>query len=272
MSLDQVVLKHIADILNSPLPDRRKLEQSLRALAKWRSQLIGSTLAAKSGTLIQGGPFEGMAYVAAASEGGIAPRLLGVYETTLHDFFHAAPRQGYDAVLNVGCAEGYYAVGCARLLPEAAVLAWDIDPAARDACRDLARLNGVEGRVDIRQQFEAAHLDKVRAELAANLGKNPKGLIVMDCEGAEFGLLDPCQADFSWVDVVVEVHPRQGMGVEALAERFAGTHTIEVLQAQTVVPQLPSWLENGGHLDQLLAVWEWRAIPTPWLIMRSQHS
>ncbi len=85
MGLDQVALKHITSILHSNLPERQKLEQSLRALAKWRSQLIGSTLIARAGTTIQDGPFAGMTYVASASEGGIAPKLLGVYETALRD-------------------------------------------------------------------------------------------------------------------------------------------------------------------------------------------
>ena len=165
MGLDQVALEHVTRLLKSDLPDRQKLEQTLRALAKWRSQLIGATLVARSGTMIQDGPFKGMAYVASASEGGIAPRLLGVYETVLHDVFLSAPAQGYDAVLNVGCAEGYYAVGCARLLPNATVLAWDIDPVAREKCLDLARLNGVEARINLRERFEASHVNAVRDEL-----------------------------------------------------------------------------------------------------------
>lgn len=268
MGLDQVALEHVTRLLKSDLPDRQKLEQTLRALAKWRSQLIGATLVARSGTMIQDGPFKGMTYVASASEGGIAPRLLGVYETVLHDVFLSAPAQGYDAVLNVGCAEGYYAVGCARLLPNATVLAWDIDPVAREKCLDLARLNGVEARINLRERFEASHVNAVRDELSAKLGHAPKGLLVMDCEGAEFELLDPQSGDFRWLDLVVEVHPGRDRTMEALVGRFENTHLIEVRQAQTVVPKLPSWLENLGHLDQLLAVWEWRAIPTPWLVMR----
>jgi hypothetical protein len=261
-------MEHLARILNSNMPERQKLEQSLRALAKWRSQLIGATLVARSGTVIQDGPFKGMTYVASASEGGIAPRLLGVYETVLHDVFLSAPAQGYDAVLNVGCAEGYYAVGCARLLPDATVLAWDIDPVAREKCLDLARLNGVETRIDLRERYEASHVNAVHNELSAKLGHAPKGLLVMDCEGAEFDLLDPQAADLRWLDLVVEVHPGRDRTVETLVRRFENTHLIDVRQAQTVVPKLPSWLENLGHLDQLLAVWEWRAIPTPWLVMR----
>jgi len=79
MGLDRVALEHVTRILNADLPERQKLEQALRALAKWRSQLIGSTLVARSGTTIQDGPFKGMAYVASTSEGGIAPKLLVVY-------------------------------------------------------------------------------------------------------------------------------------------------------------------------------------------------
>jgi hypothetical protein len=81
-------------------------------------------------------------------------------------------------------------------------------------------------------------------------------------------LLDPQEADFRWLDLIVEVHPRQDRTVETLIRRFDSTHVVETRQATTVVPPLPSWLENLGHLDQLLAVWEWRAAPTPWLVMR----
>ncbi|WP_230531646.1 hypothetical protein [Microvirga roseola] len=268
MGLDQVALGHITKILESDRPERQKLEQTLRALAKWRSQLIGSTLVARAGTVVQGGPFKGMTYVASTSEGGIVPKLLGVYETALHDVFLRAPEEGYDAILNVGSAEGFYAVGCARLLPEASILAWDVDPVARQKCLDLARLNGVETRIALRERFETQHLNGICGELSATLGRRPKGLLVMDCEGAEFDLLDPKTADFSWLDLVVEVHPGRGRAVKTLAERFESTHSVELRQAKTIVPDLPPWLENLGHLDQLLAVWEWRAVPTPWLVMR----
>jgi hypothetical protein len=268
MGLDQVAFERVTSILHSDLPERQKLEQTLRALAKWRAQLIGSTLVARAGTTIQDGPFAGMTYVASASEGGIAPKLLGVYETVLHDVLVGAPEQGFDAVLNVGCAEGYYAVGLARLLPEAAILAWDIDAVARGKCLELARLNGVETRVALRERFEPRDVNSACSELSAKLGRRPKGLLVMDCEGAEFALLDPLAADFRWLDLVVEVHPRQDRMVEALIRRFESTHVVEERQARTVVPPLPSWLESLGHLDQLLAVWEWRAAPTPWLVMR----
>ncbi len=252
------------------MSDRQKLEQTLRALAKWRSQLLGNTMAAKEGVVVRRGPFAGMRYLPQPSEGGVAPKLLGSYEASLQTFFQTLPERGYDCVLNVGCAEGYYAVGCAHLLPGVEIQAWDIDPRARQMCAALARLNGVEDQVKIREKFDAANLAGVRAELASRLGREPHGVLVMDCEGAEFELLDPGKADFGWLDIVVEVHPSRERRLDELAGRFRDTHRIEIRQAETVVPELPSWLSGLGHLDQILAVWEWRAVPTPWLVMESR--
>jgi SAM-dependent methyltransferase len=270
MSLDRAALDRVEQILASSLSERQKLEQTLRALAKWRSQLLGHTMAHHRGTTVQKGPFAGMTYLAQPSEGGVTAKLLGVYEACLQPFFESLPERGYDAVLNVGCAEGYYAIGCARLLPGTPVLAWDIDPRARQMCAELARINEVEGQIDLRDRFEPGDLPGARAELKGRSGREPHALLVMDCEGAEFELLNPAQANYSWLDIVVEVHPDQTRTLAMLTERFRDTHEIEVKQAETVVPELPDWLRRLGHLDQLLMVWEWRAAPTPWLILRSQ--
>ena len=35
--------------------------------------------------------------------------------------------------------------------------------------------------------------------------------------------------------------------------------------------KVPPWFTRLGHLDQLLATWEWRSGPTPWLVMRSRQ-
>jgi SAM-dependent methyltransferase len=271
MSLDRAAFDRVEQILASPLSERQKLEQTFRALAKWRSQLLGQTMVHHHGTAIQDGPFAGMTYLAHPSEGGVTAKLLGAYEACLQPFFASLPQRGYDAVLNVGCAEGYYAIGCARLLPGTPVLAWDIDPRARQMCAELASLNAVEGQIDLREAFEPGQLLNIREELKGRSGREPHALLVMDCEGAEFDLLDPTQADYGWLDMVVEVHPDRESTVAMLANRFRDTHEIEIKQAETIVPELPDWLQRLGHLDQLLTVWEWRAVPTPWLILTSRN-
>src|SRR5512140_2013789 len=59
------------------------------------------------------GPFKGMRYGDFSYNSALIPKLLGTYEADLHNWVGEALATGYDAVINVGCAEGYYAVGFA---------------------------------------------------------------------------------------------------------------------------------------------------------------
>ena len=53
----------------------------------------------------------------------------------------------YDALINIGAAEGCYAVGLARLMPGTEVVACDYDASAQAVCRELTEKNGVADRV-----------------------------------------------------------------------------------------------------------------------------
>ena len=77
-------------------------------------------------------------------------RLLGSYETELHEIVERVVAAGFDRVIDVGSGDGYYAVGLARRLPASTVEAYDPDPVARRRCRALAEVNGVLDRIDVR--------------------------------------------------------------------------------------------------------------------------
>ncbi|MDP6095842.1 MAG: hypothetical protein QGG67_07640 [Gammaproteobacteria bacterium] len=71
------------------------------------------------------------------SEGCFIPKLLGCYEQELHHVANSIAETGYKNVVNIGCAEGYYAVGLTRLLPEEIkTYAYDINPEARRICKE----------------------------------------------------------------------------------------------------------------------------------------
>jgi hypothetical protein len=53
-----------------------------------------------------------------------------------------------------------------------------------------------------------------------------------------------------------------------LAARFAPTHTVTRLDRQLDASTLPAWMEELSDLDRLIALWEWRGGPTPWLWMQ----
>ncbi|MEX2407736.1 MAG: hypothetical protein WD489_01385, partial [Rhodovibrionaceae bacterium] len=162
----------------------QKLQHTLRLLAKYRSVLISNTLVQQAGKSVQGGPFKGMEFLGSVTEGCTAPKLLGCYESELQPHIKGAIRRGYDRVVNIGSAEGYYAVGMALRLPEAEVRAYDIDEKAQAACRKLAERNGVSARVKIGGEFRGEDFDA----LAEEGGRN---LVLCDIEGAERDLLDP---------------------------------------------------------------------------------
>ena len=94
-------------------------------------------------------------------------------------------------------------------------------------------------------------------------------LVIVDIEGAEDDLLRPDLAPaLAGMRLIVETHDVYRPGVlDRLQDRFAATHEITVVRAGPKTSPLPELLRNRSHLDQLLAVWEFRAAPTPWLVM-----
>ena len=81
-----------------------------------------------------------MSFVAQSSEGcHVAGKLLGCYEQPLQPYLKRAIDRNYETLINIGCAEGYYAVGLAIAMPNTNSLAFDIKRLnARKACSDLA--------------------------------------------------------------------------------------------------------------------------------------
>jgi precorrin-6B methylase 2 len=243
------------------LAEPRELALALRVLAIWRSAVIVNGFVAHHGRKVLQGPFAGMAYVEGATEGALAPRLLGTYEAELHPYLVALAADGLECVIDVGCAEGYYAVGMALLAPDARILAFDTEPKARAACAEMATLNGVADRVTIGETLKPEDFEAFAG---------PRRLVLMDVEGAEDDLLRPdLSPALAHMHIIVEAHEVYRPGIVArLTERFAATHHVTQLTLGGRTLPLPDWLMASNHLDQLIAVWEWRVGPTPWLVMR----
>lgn len=240
-------------------PSDQTLHACLRLLAKWRAQLIGNTLAVRSGNRVLSGPFAGMNYGTLAAEGSRSARLLGCYEASLAPVIEAIVASNPALIMDIGCAEGYYAVGLARRLPGTRILARDASDMAQLMCRALADLNGVAvetGGLVTHADFDVAH--------------GTDTVVICDIEGAEADLLDPAAAPgLRHARILVECHDGMKPGLSAtLAARFAATHHIQRLDRVIDPSALPEWTEQLSDLDRLLALWEWRSGPTPWLWMR----
>lgn len=190
-------------------------------------------------------------------------RYIGSYEHDLADIVLAAARTPYDTVLNIGCAEGYYAVGLARLMPKVRVHAFDILDSAREKCRHLAEMNAVSDRLTLGERFEPSRF-------ADYTGRT---LVVCDIEGGEFDLLDPAAASaLAGMDLIVEMHERgDGRATAAFRQRFHDTHETTLIEsAGAYRGELPAWLQKLGDLDIHLASSSFRPYPTPWLHLKSR--
>ena len=125
------VLTRLVSLAKQPVAPKVALLNALRWAAKHRALLLQNTLLKAYGPTILGGPFAGMSFVRQVAEGCCVPKLLGCYEEELHPYVEQAILRDYPQVLNIGVAEGYYAVGFARRMPNAKVFAFDIDENTR---------------------------------------------------------------------------------------------------------------------------------------------
>lgn len=259
MSIHTAVKQQLAALLAEDQPEPAVLNGALRLLAKYRHTLLTNTIVARYGTRVQNGPFAGMRFVERATHGSHASKLLGCYEQELHPIIMGLPGRRYEAVVNIGCAEGYYAVGLKRLMPSTQVFAYDIDPHGREATRRVAEMNGVE--VTIGGEFAGTDFERFAGR---------RVLVVCDIEGAERELMDPRRYPaLAGMDALIEFHRvRDGSHtVDAVPERFQATHTVEMIRQRWRSVALPEMFDTLGELDALLAVWDWRADPTPWAFM-----
>lgn len=246
-------------------PDAAGLEKALRLLAMWRATVLENTHRTRDGLVVAAGPFAGMTMPVAATEGAGLPRRLGCYEASLSPAIEALIARAPALVLDIGCAEGYYAVGLARRLPGTRVCAHDTNPAAREACAALAAANAVSARVSVGGEVTAADL--------AICGQM-RTAIICDIEGAEDGLLDPARAPaLAGADILVECHDCWHPGLsDRLAARFDASHRVSRLDRSVDPAALPGWAAELSDLDRLLMLWEWRQGPTPWLWMEARRS
>jgi len=220
-----------------------------RALTDW---LYDET----DGVVISG-PFAGMKLPREQSwpDGALGPMILGCHEQELHSSIEQEierlSQNPSARIVNVGCAEGYYAVGLARRLPSATVVAMDISEEALDITAKAAADNGVS----------------VEFEGDPNKAFAGQDLIVMDCEGQEIGYLDKGRfPGLSRGTIIVEIH--SSAAATAIHERFSDTHEILVAVESGRNPNFFEILRGRPSHERWLAVSENRPCMMFWYVMR----
>ncbi len=195
--------------------------------------LAGKKVQALSGDKVMHGPFKGMHYVGESVGSSYFPKIMGTYEKELHTLIEKICRRQFQSIVDVGAAEGYYAVGMAMRCPSAVVEAFEAQAKGQELLVEMARLNCVEQRVIIHGHCEIAELRQAAL---------PESLVIMDVEGAEEWLLDPkAIPNLEACFILVELHEYYQPGISGrLRQRFEASHHIEtILQRKRRMGDIP---------------------------------
>jgi hypothetical protein len=217
---------------------------------------------ARWGRTVRRGPFQGMAYTPLTTRRHVTQRLIGCYECELHDIVGEMIRRGYRRGVDVGCAEGYYAVGFARALPGCVIEAFDTDPWARRACRRLAEANGVADRVRVKGYCSTPWL-------RANAPKG--GFVISDCEGFERALFN-AETAFAYrgVDLLVELHDRTPQADDPMAMAMRDSHEVTIVLSAGRDPAVYEETSGWPERDRALAVSDMRTPGQGWFYFRAR--
>jgi hypothetical protein len=212
---------------------------------------------------VASGPFAGMRYIRRNYWDRWAPRLIGSYEEELHPEFERLLGPSIRHVVNIGSFEGYYSVGLALRLPQANVIAYEMSPVKRRWCEELATLNGVRERIEIRELCTAEALAENKIDSA---------MVVCDCEGAEEDILNP--AIVPWLSnstLIVELHDCYRPNVtQILTNRFKSSHKLRIIRGAPRDPTRYPVLADETPENARLAIAEprvtadGRVVETPW--------
>jgi hypothetical protein len=191
------------------------------------------------------------------------PKLLGTYEMELHDAVVHLIQKRCDVFVDVGAAEGYYAVGIARALRNTHVFGYDTSEQARRLLQAMAKANNVAARIEV---LGACTWDALEETLQT--AHSPA--ILCDCEGFEEVLMDPVRVpSLVRSRMIIEVHDDglDGRIGALLLRRFEKTH-----QHQFILPKPRTGLEvrirsSLTSAELAVAMWENRRLATPWLVL-----
>lgn len=215
------------------------------------------------------GPFQGAKCIDAHIGCQYCPRVLGIYESELQPTIRRLLDIPFREVLDIGAAEGYYAVGFALKSRAQRIVAYESEASGQAFLKEVVALNGVSDKVAIKGECDAA-------VLAADLnGSEGERLIIVDIEGGEKRLLDPEKIPaLREAHVLVELHDQFDPSISTtLRDRFEATHRREhIFSVSRRISDLPVktpwWMRTVLKKWLLMATQDGRGIPMSWYYLQ----
>jgi hypothetical protein len=237
----------------------------------WPSNYLTRFVMERSQKVVQNGPFRGMRYIDSSFGSAYIPKLIGTYERELSAIVEEVCASNSATIIDIGAAEGYYAIGFARRLPNAKILAYELQPEGRAKIAEMALLNNVSDQVEIRGQCN-------EAEFAKLLEEHPTALYFLDVEGFEENLLTiSTLPHIHFATLIVETHDFIVPGItDKLVDMFSKTHSIKRILSEDRESSDMLWTSLGTRVLPsrfiLWAVSEHRPARMEWLYLRPRKT
>ncbi len=201
---------------------------------------------------ILNGPFKGIKYPSIdITELTLAPKITGSYEMQLAPLINQLAVKRYNNILDIGCAEGYYAVGFARMFPGSTIHCYDINEADLKFCQKMAALNNLSN---------LTFNNFCSPEILMNFNYGQQSLIFCDCEGYELELFtDKVVKSLQKSDVLIELHDVINPAISGtIISRFSKTHDVKLFNNSNVDYSQLKGLDNISSEERAFAVYEHR--------------
>jgi hypothetical protein len=218
------------------------------------------------GIRVVSGAFAGMKYIRMSSGSAWAPKVLGTYELEVQAMISALDLRTYEAVIDVGCAEGYYLAGLGYLAKqcghEIRLIGHDTNEQAVAIASYLMILNKISATIRPRCYEFGEH-------------QSMKSLFIVDIEGGEENLFRDFQgSDWSTCDFLVEIHDKQGASarLDFVTSRLASSHNITVLsRRERELCDFPSHAVPAADKVKIMLMNEYREFGNKWVFAASRR-
>lgn len=214
-------------------------------LKKIRAERRFSNLIGNNAKVLSG-PFEGLIYpFKNAFYSSYSPKILGCYEAELHGHINELLCIKYDLAIDIGSAEGYYAVGLLHKVQNLKLLAYDADETARKMTEKMAEVNGLSNRILVKGACNPSEIENLDAEKSY--------LIVCDCEGYENQLFTiETIKKLKKSSLLVELHDQYVSGTtQRLSQLFEPSHEVSIIKSNPRGNQHPVLVKMGFAVDEI---------------------
>ena len=221
----------------------------------------------KYGLVVAHGPFKGMKLSKDVwwQKNDRITQILGIYEKHVLERLRLFSMQGANRFVDIGAADGYFAIGMAYSKMYSKVFAFEIEKLAQDMIKENAIRNRCSDVVSV---FGEAHYSSLEKLVSDGI----KTTLLIDIDGAEYRLLDEKMLSLlSNCYLICELHPwmvDNGYYLQnKLLETARKIFKIELIKRENYSPNIFSELDDLSDEVRLIAVGEERAKNMEWLVL-----